>query len=88
MQTASVAGHHQTDHIVVPPEDGLRRVSWDRLSPFGASDVLSDRGRGLNIVWTLAEDFNVTERFEGVRTPAPCSAPGNRSRHRNYQGLL
>ncbi len=29
------------------------------------SDLLSERGRGLYIVWTLAEDFNVTERYDG-----------------------
>ena len=35
------------------------------LVPRLPSDLLSERGRGLYIVWTLAEDFNVTERFDG-----------------------
>jgi PAS domain S-box-containing protein len=29
------------------------------------SDLLSERGRGLYIVWSLAEDFNVTKRLDG-----------------------
>lgn len=35
------------------------------LVPRLPSDLLSERGRGLYIVWSLAEDFNVTERFDG-----------------------
>lgn len=35
------------------------------LSPKLPSDLLSERGRGLFIVWSLAEDFNVTERYDG-----------------------
>ncbi|MGC1379523.1 MAG: SpoIIE family protein phosphatase [Candidatus Baltobacteraceae bacterium] len=35
------------------------------LSPRLPTDLLSERGRGLFIVWSLAEDFNVTERLEG-----------------------
>ncbi|MBV8373115.1 MAG: SpoIIE family protein phosphatase [Candidatus Eremiobacteraeota bacterium] len=35
------------------------------LVPRLPSDLLSERGRGLYIVWALAEDFNVTERFDG-----------------------
>jgi PAS domain S-box-containing protein len=35
------------------------------LVPRLPSDLLSERGRGLFIVWTLAEDFNVTERLDG-----------------------
>ena len=35
------------------------------LAPKLPSDLLSERGRGLYIVWSLAEDFNVTERHDG-----------------------
>jgi anti-sigma regulatory factor (Ser/Thr protein kinase) len=35
------------------------------LAPKLPSDLLSERGRGLYIVWLLAEDFNVTERYDG-----------------------
>lgn len=35
------------------------------LVPRLPSDLLSERGRGLYIVWSLAEDFNVTERYDG-----------------------
>jgi anti-sigma regulatory factor (Ser/Thr protein kinase) len=35
------------------------------LAPKLPSDMLSERGRGLFIVWSLAEDFNVTERYDG-----------------------
>jgi anti-sigma regulatory factor (Ser/Thr protein kinase) len=35
------------------------------LTPKLPSDLLSERGRGLFIVWSLAEDFNVTERYDG-----------------------
>ncbi len=35
------------------------------LVPRLPSDLLSERGRGLYIVWSLAGDFNVTERFDG-----------------------
>ncbi|HEY1680997.1 MAG TPA: SpoIIE family protein phosphatase [Candidatus Tumulicola sp.] len=35
------------------------------LVPRLPTDLLSERGRGLYIVWSLAEDFNVTERFDG-----------------------
>jgi anti-sigma regulatory factor (Ser/Thr protein kinase) len=35
------------------------------LAPKLPSDLLSERGRGLYIVWSLAEDFNVTERYDG-----------------------
>jgi PAS domain S-box-containing protein len=35
------------------------------LVPRLPTDLLSEQGRGLYIVWSLAEDFNVTERFDG-----------------------
>jgi PAS domain S-box-containing protein len=35
------------------------------LSPKLPSDLMSERGRGLFIVSSLAEDFNVTERYDG-----------------------
>ncbi len=35
------------------------------FAPKLPSDLLSERGRGLYIVWALAEDFNVTERYDG-----------------------
>ena len=35
------------------------------IVPLLPSDLLSERGRGLYIVWSLADDFNVTERFDG-----------------------
>jgi PAS domain S-box-containing protein len=35
------------------------------LVPRLPTDLLSERGRGLYIVWSMAEDFNVTERFDG-----------------------
>ncbi len=35
------------------------------FAPKLPSDLLSERGRGLYIVWALSEDFNVTERFDG-----------------------
>ncbi len=35
------------------------------LAPRLPSDLLSERGRGLYLVWSLAEDFNVTKRPEG-----------------------
>jgi hypothetical protein len=35
------------------------------FAPALPSDLLSERGRGLYIVWSLAEDFNVTQRYDG-----------------------
>jgi PAS domain S-box-containing protein len=35
------------------------------FAPQLPSDLLSERGRGLFIVWSLAEDFNVTQRYDG-----------------------
>ncbi len=35
------------------------------FAPKLPSDLLSERGRGLYIVWSLAEDFNVTPRYDG-----------------------
>ncbi len=35
------------------------------LVPRLPTDLLSERGRGLFIVWSLSEDFNVTKRFDG-----------------------
>jgi GAF domain-containing protein/anti-sigma regulatory factor (Ser/Thr protein kinase) len=35
------------------------------FAPQLPSDLLSERGRGLYIVWSLAEDFNVTQRYDG-----------------------
>lgn len=51
------------------------------LVPRLPSDLLSERGRGLYIVWALAEDFNVTERFDGgsharAVLTAPALRPG------------
>ncbi|HEY2475084.1 MAG TPA: SpoIIE family protein phosphatase [Candidatus Cybelea sp.] len=43
----------------------LDRGPGFRFAPKLPSDVLSERGRGLYIVWALSEDFNVTERFDG-----------------------
>jgi anti-sigma regulatory factor (Ser/Thr protein kinase) len=43
----------------------LDRGPGFRLAARLPSDLLSERGRGLYIVSTLAEDFNVTERFDG-----------------------
>ena len=43
----------------------LDRGSGFRLAPKLPSDLLSEQGRGLYIVWSLAEDFNVTERYDG-----------------------
>ena len=35
------------------------------LMPRLPSDLLSERGRGLFLVWSMAEDFNVTKRTDG-----------------------
>jgi anti-sigma regulatory factor (Ser/Thr protein kinase) len=35
------------------------------LAPKLPSDLLSERGRGLYIVWSLTDDFNVTQRHDG-----------------------
>jgi PAS domain S-box-containing protein len=35
------------------------------FAPKLPSDMLDERGRGLYIVWSLAEDFNVTPRYDG-----------------------
>jgi PAS domain S-box-containing protein len=35
------------------------------LAPKLPSDLLSERGRGLYIVWSLTDDFNVTRRHDG-----------------------
>ncbi|HEV3092352.1 MAG TPA: SpoIIE family protein phosphatase [Candidatus Cybelea sp.] len=35
------------------------------FTPQLPSDMLSERGRGLYIVWSLAQDFNVTQRYDG-----------------------
>ncbi len=35
------------------------------FAPKLPSDLLSERGRGLYIVWSLADDFNVTPRYDG-----------------------
>jgi anti-sigma regulatory factor (Ser/Thr protein kinase) len=35
------------------------------LVPKLPSDLLSERGRGLYIVWSLTDDFNVTQRHDG-----------------------
>jgi PAS domain S-box-containing protein len=43
----------------------LDRGSGFTLVPRLPTDLLSERGRGLFIVWSLSEDFNVTKRFDG-----------------------
>jgi len=43
----------------------LDRGSGFMLVPRLPTDLLSERGRGLFIVWSLSEDFNVTKRFDG-----------------------
>ncbi len=49
----------------VPVLHVLDRGPGFTLMPRLPSDLLSERGRGLFIVWSLAEDFNVTERLDG-----------------------
>jgi anti-sigma regulatory factor (Ser/Thr protein kinase) len=43
----------------------LDRGPGFKLAPKLPSDLLSEQGRGLYIVWSLADDFNVTERYDG-----------------------
>ncbi|MGA7356543.1 MAG: ATP-binding protein, partial [Candidatus Cybelea sp.] len=43
----------------------LDRGPGFKLAPKLPSDLLSEQGRGLYLVWSLAEDFNVTERYDG-----------------------
>ena len=35
------------------------------LMPRLPSDLLSERGRGLFLIWSMSEDFNVTKRADG-----------------------
>jgi anti-sigma regulatory factor (Ser/Thr protein kinase) len=43
----------------------LDRGAGFTFAPKLPSDMLDERGRGLYIVWSLAEDFNVTPRHDG-----------------------
>lgn len=52
-------------HGAAPVLHVLDRGPGFTFAPKLPSDVLSERGRGLYIVWSLAEDFNVTQRFDG-----------------------
>ncbi|MFZ0030691.1 MAG: SpoIIE family protein phosphatase [Candidatus Cybelea sp.] len=49
----------------IPVLHVLDRGPGFTLAPKLPSDLLSERGRGLYIVWSLTDDFNVTERHDG-----------------------
>jgi len=53
------------NHGTAPVLHVLDRGPGFAFTPKLPLDVLSERGRGLFIVWTLAEDFNVTPRHDG-----------------------
>ncbi len=52
-------------HEAAPVLHVLDRGPGFMFAPKLPPDVLSERGRGLYIVWALAEDFNVTPRYDG-----------------------
>jgi PAS domain S-box-containing protein len=52
-------------HETAPVLHVLDRGPGFAFAPALPSDMLSERGRGLYIVWSLAEDFNVTQRYDG-----------------------
>ncbi len=53
------------NHGAAPVLHVLDRGPGFTFAPKLPLDVLSERGRGLYIVWSLAEDFNVTPRHDG-----------------------
>jgi anti-sigma regulatory factor (Ser/Thr protein kinase) len=53
------------NHKTAPVLHVLDRGPGFTFAPQLPSDLLSERGRGLYIVWSLAEDFNVTQRYDG-----------------------
>jgi len=53
------------NHETAPVLHVLDRGPGFTFAPQLPSDLLSERGRGLYIVWSLAEDFNVTQRYDG-----------------------
>lgn len=53
------------NHGAAPVLHVLDRGPGFAFTPKLPLDVLSERGRGLFIVWSLAEDFNVTPRHDG-----------------------
>lgn len=48
------------------------------LVPRLPTDLLSERGRGLFLVWSLSDDFNVTKRFDGGSHARAVLAPRKR----------
>ena len=52
-------------HAAAPVLHVLDRGTGFTFAPMLPLDLLSERGRGLYIVWSLAEDFNVTPRHDG-----------------------
>lgn len=52
-------------HAAAPVLHVLDRGPGFTFAPKLPLDLLSERGRGLYIVWSLAEDFNVTLRHDG-----------------------
>jgi anti-sigma regulatory factor (Ser/Thr protein kinase) len=52
-------------HAAAPVLHVLDRGTGFTFAPKLPLDLLSERGRGLYIVWSLAEDFNVTPRHDG-----------------------
>ncbi|HEX3457184.1 MAG TPA: SpoIIE family protein phosphatase [Candidatus Baltobacteraceae bacterium] len=52
-------------HGAAPVLHVLDRGPGFTFTPKLPTDLLSERGRGLYIVWTLAADFNVTPRHDG-----------------------
>jgi PAS domain S-box-containing protein len=52
-------------HAAAPVLHVLDRGPGFTFAPKLPLDLLSERGRGLYIVWSLAEDFNVTPRHDG-----------------------
>ncbi|HYL27409.1 MAG TPA: SpoIIE family protein phosphatase [Candidatus Nitrosotalea sp.] len=53
------------NHGTAPVLHVLDRGPGFTFSPKLPPDALSERGRGLYIVWSLAQDFNVTPRHDG-----------------------
>ena len=51
--------------VAFPVLHVLDRGSGFVFAPRLPTDLLSERGRGLFVVWSLSEDLNVTKRFDG-----------------------
>ncbi|HEV2641618.1 MAG TPA: ATP-binding protein, partial [Candidatus Elarobacter sp.] len=55
------------------------------LMPRLPSDLLSERGRGLFLIWSLSEDFNVTKRADGGAHARVVLSP---RRKRGFDGVV